>query len=106
MWIEWTIATRFLREGRAQSTLILVPVSHQQVMHTPSIRRTGHPQFAPGIGSQHIGDHLAILHKGFGISGQAIAIEAGTGQPLQQMRIFLQSQPLWKQLLAKGTFEK
>lgn len=27
MWIEWTIATRFLREGKAQSTLILVGVA-------------------------------------------------------------------------------
>lgn len=27
MWIEWTIATRFLREGRAQSTLILVGIA-------------------------------------------------------------------------------
>ncbi|WP_222564296.1 ABC transporter permease [Novilysobacter antarcticus] len=26
MWTEWTIATRFLREGRAQSTLILVGI--------------------------------------------------------------------------------
>ena len=26
MWIEWTIATRFLREGKAQSTLILVGI--------------------------------------------------------------------------------
>lgn len=26
MWLEWTIATRFLREGRAQSTLILVGI--------------------------------------------------------------------------------
>lgn len=27
MWTEWTIATRFLREGRAQSTLILVGIA-------------------------------------------------------------------------------
>ena len=27
MWIEWTIATRFLREGRAQSPLILVGIA-------------------------------------------------------------------------------
>ena len=27
MWIEWTIATQFLREGRAQSTLILVGIA-------------------------------------------------------------------------------
>ncbi|MBZ4038160.1 ABC transporter permease [Novilysobacter selenitireducens] len=27
MWVEWTIATRFLREGRAQSTLILVGIA-------------------------------------------------------------------------------
>ena len=27
MWIEWTIATRFLREGKAQSTLILVGIA-------------------------------------------------------------------------------
>lgn len=27
MWIEWTIAVRFLREGRAQSTLILVGIA-------------------------------------------------------------------------------
>lgn len=27
MWIEWTIATRFLREGRVQSTLILVGIA-------------------------------------------------------------------------------
>jgi lipoprotein-releasing system permease protein len=27
MWIEWTIGTRFLREGRAQSTLILVGIA-------------------------------------------------------------------------------
>ena len=27
MWIEWTIATRFLREGRVQSTLILVDIA-------------------------------------------------------------------------------
>ena len=27
MWIEWTIAIRFLREGRAQSTLILVGIA-------------------------------------------------------------------------------
>ena len=27
MWIEWTIATRFLKEGRAQSTLILVGIA-------------------------------------------------------------------------------
>lgn len=27
MWIEWTIATKFLREGRAQSTLILVGIA-------------------------------------------------------------------------------
>lgn len=27
MWLEWTIATRFLREGRAQSTLILVGIA-------------------------------------------------------------------------------
>ncbi|RZA20850.1 MAG: ABC transporter permease [Lysobacteraceae bacterium] len=27
MWIEWTIATRFLREGKSQSTLILVGVA-------------------------------------------------------------------------------
>lgn len=27
MWIEWTIATRFLREGRTQSTLILVGIA-------------------------------------------------------------------------------
>jgi lipoprotein-releasing system permease protein len=26
MWLEWTIATRFLREGKAQSTLILVGI--------------------------------------------------------------------------------
>lgn len=27
MWIEWTIATKFLREGKAQSTLILVGIA-------------------------------------------------------------------------------
>lgn len=27
MWIEWTIATRFLREGKAQSTLILIGIA-------------------------------------------------------------------------------
>ena len=27
MWIEWTIATRFLREGKSQSTLILVGIA-------------------------------------------------------------------------------
>ena len=27
MWIEWTIATKFLREGKAQSTLIFVGIS-------------------------------------------------------------------------------
>ena len=27
MWIEWTIATRFLREGRVQSTLILMDIA-------------------------------------------------------------------------------
>lgn len=27
MWTEWTIATRFLREGRAQSTLILIGIA-------------------------------------------------------------------------------
>ena len=27
MWLEWTIATRFLREGKAQSTLILVGIA-------------------------------------------------------------------------------
>ncbi|MDY6983775.1 MAG: ABC transporter permease, partial [Pseudomonadota bacterium] len=27
MWIEWTIATRFLREGRAQSALILIGIA-------------------------------------------------------------------------------
>ena len=27
MWLEWTIATRFLREGRTQSTLILVGIA-------------------------------------------------------------------------------
>ena len=27
MWIEWTIATRFLREGKAQSVLILVGIA-------------------------------------------------------------------------------
>ena len=27
MWLEWTIATRFLREGRAQSVLILVGIA-------------------------------------------------------------------------------
>ena len=27
MWAEWTIATRFLREGKSQSTLILVGIA-------------------------------------------------------------------------------
>ena len=27
LWIEWTLATRFLREGQAQSTLILVGIA-------------------------------------------------------------------------------
>ena len=27
MWIEWTIATKFLREGKAQSVLILVGIA-------------------------------------------------------------------------------
>ena len=27
MWIEWNIATKFLREGKAQSTLILVGIA-------------------------------------------------------------------------------
>ncbi len=27
MWIEWTIATKFLREGKAQSTLILIGIA-------------------------------------------------------------------------------
>ena len=27
MWIEWTIAVKFLREGKSQSTLILVGIA-------------------------------------------------------------------------------
>ena len=27
LWIEWTLATRFLREGKTQSTLILVGIA-------------------------------------------------------------------------------
>ena len=73
MWIEWNIATKFLREGKAQSTLILVGIAVGVAAQTPDNPLQGVTTQTSGLvrpGEEASGGAL-VLPGGLPVGGSA-----------------------------------